>query len=122
MPSLVLLVSALYLKAFATWLKLHTDDDGKKIQKNSLKVIIVELIFLSKIFELHHVSLLQPFTDLNILIICAILLASHTIGALIMPIGNYLIKRLPWPSERSVLVSYATVSLLSAGLFAVVMR
>ena len=41
MPCLVLLVSALYLKAFATWLKLHIDDDGKKIEKHSLKVNIV---------------------------------------------------------------------------------
>lgn len=38
MPSLALAVSALYLKSFATWLKLHMNDDGKKIKKNSLKV------------------------------------------------------------------------------------
>ncbi|XKL67971.1 hypothetical protein PGB90_003462 [Kerria lacca] len=38
MPSLALLVSALYLKSFATWLKLHINEDGHKIKKNSLKI------------------------------------------------------------------------------------
>ncbi len=38
MPCLALLVSALYLKSFATWLKLHINEDGDRIKKNSLKV------------------------------------------------------------------------------------
>ncbi|KAK7597859.1 hypothetical protein V9T40_010084 [Parthenolecanium corni] len=99
MPSLALAVSALYLKSFATWLKLHMNDDGKKIKKKSLKA---------------------P-KNLNIMIVSAIMLSTHAVGAFIMPAGNYLVKKLPWSSEVSLLYSYIAISVISALVLAVVM-
>lgn len=59
MPSLVLLVSALYLKSFATWLKLHINDDGKKISKNSLKVSILFCISFYLILKIYSYSIID---------------------------------------------------------------
>lgn len=38
-----------------------------------------------------------------------------------MPAGNYLVKKLPWSSEVSLLYSYIAISVISALLFAVIM-
>lgn len=123
MPSLALAVSALYLKSFATWLKLHMNDDGKKIKKKSLKV---SKLFLEKLKFVKNIHLfasvcLQAPKNLNIMIVSAIMLSTHAVGAFIMPAGNYLVKKLPWSSEVSLLYSYIAISVISALVLAVVM-
>ncbi|XP_065217593.1 glycosylphosphatidylinositol anchor attachment 1 protein [Planococcus citri] len=100
MPSLVLLVSALYLKSFATWLKLHINDDGKKISKNSLKAA----------------------KNLNIMVVSAVVLGTHVVGVLTISIANFLVKKLTWSSETSLLFSYVTTSILFAIIFAASMK
>ena len=55
------------------------------------------------------------------MIVSAIILSTHAVGAFIMPAGNYLVKKLPWASEVSLLYSYIAISAISALVFAVIM-
>lgn len=122
MPSLVLLVSALYLKSFATWLKLHINDDGKKISKNSLKVSLQYDSTPSNDRRFIMSDIFQATKKLNIMVISSIVLSTHAVGVVTMSIANYLVKKLTWSSETSLLFSYISTSVLFAVIFAAAMK